>query len=426
MHQYAQTAQIKGVVLAANDTPLENVSVQVKNKEVKTNANGFYMMEVAANEQLTIHFYLDHYQAVTYQEQLRENQSFELNIRMQEATEQLKELVIDKNLRQRFNGTTIISPDVIRRIPGANAGVENIIKLLPGVYSNNELSTQYAVRGGNYDENMVFVNEIEVYRPFLIRSGQQEGLSFTNTSMTDKVDFSSGGYQSKYGDKMSSVLDITYRKPEDFGGQFDLSVLGGGLTIDLASKDQKWTALSGVRYRNNALLVKSQDVDVDYKPRYLDAQSLITYQPSARWEWSLLLNASKNVYEYTPQIKRTKFGTIGEAKEMSVYYQGTEIDQYHTYFGAFKGAFKPNQQNIYKVIASAYHTKEQEFYDIWGQYNLGNVSADLGGNAGEVEYTVGLGSQLNHGRNNYDAVIVSTEIKGQHKRNRSEERRVGK
>lgn len=416
----SQTAQIKGLVLDEHDLPIKNAVVQAQNKQVSTNENGFYFLEVAPASNIAIKFNAPQYQPVTYIESLVENQSFELNIRLSLAVEELEELVIDENLRQRFNGTTIISPDVIRRIPGANAGVENIIKLLPGVYSNNELSTQYAVRGGNYDENMVFVNEIEVYRPFLIRSGQQEGLSFTNTSMTDKVDFSSGGYQSKYGDKMSSVLDITYRKPEDFGGQFDLSVLGGGLTIDLASKDQKWTALSGVRYRNNALLVKSQDVDVDYKPRYLDAQSLITYQPSARWEWSLLLNASKNVYEYTPQIKRTKFGTIGEAKEMSVYYQGTEIDQYHTYFGAFKGAFKPNQQNIYKVIASAYHTKEQEFYDIWGQYNLGNVSADLGGNAGEVEYTVGLGSQLNHGRNNYDAVIVSTEIKGQHKRNESE------
>ena len=416
----SQTAQIKGVVLNEQDLPVKNVLVQTQNKQVFTNENGFYFIEVTPSTNINIKFEAEHYQSVTYIKSLEENQSFELNIRLHTISEELQELVIDKNLRQRFEGTTIISPDVIRRIPGANAGVENIIKLLPGVYSNNELSTQYAVRGGNYDENMVYVNEIEVYRPFLIRSGQQEGLSFTNTSMTDKVDFSSGGYQSKYGDKMSSVLDITYRKPEKFGGQLDASILGGGLTVDLASKDQKWTAITGVRYRNNALLVKSQDVDVDYKPRYLDAQSLITYQPSAKWEWSLLLNASKNVYEYTPQIKRTKFGTIGDAKEMSVYYQGTEIDQYQIYFGAFKGTFKPNQQNIYKIIGSAYHTKEQEYYDIWGQYNLGNVSTDLGGNAGEVEYTVGLGSQLNHGRNNYDAVIVNAEVKGQHKRNESE------
>ena len=207
-------------------------------------------------------------------------------------------MIIDKNLRQRFEGTTVISPDVIRRIPGANAGVENIVKLLPGVYSNNELSTQYAVRGGNYDENLIYVNEIEVYRPFLIRSGQQEGLSFTNTSMTNRVDFSSGGYQSKYGDKMSSVLDITYRKPKKFGGQLDASILGGGLTVDLASENQKWTAITGVRYRNNALLVKSQDVEVDYKPRYLDAQSFITYQPSAKWEWSLLLMHLKRLRIY--------------------------------------------------------------------------------------------------------------------------------
>ena len=417
---FSQTAQIKGVVLNEQDSPVQNVLVQAQDRQVYTNANGFYFLEVSPSDEVTIKFQSIGYQSVTYTESLKENQSFELNIRLSDHSEELTELIIDKNLQQRFEGTTIISPDVIRRIPGANAGVENILKTLPGVYSNNELSTQYAVRGGNYDENLIYVNEIEVYRPFLIRSGQQEGLSFTNTSMTDKVDFSSGGFQAKYGDKMSSVLDITYRKPKQFGGQLDASILGGGVTVDLASKDEKWTAITGFRYRNNALLVNSQDVEVDYKPRYLDAQSLITFQPSAKWEWSLLLNASSNVYEYTPQVKRTKFGTIGDSKEMSVYYQGSEIDKYQTYFGAFKGIFKPNLENSYKVIASAYHTKEEEYYDILGQYNLGNVSGDLGGNAGEVEYTVGLGSQLNHGRNNYDALIVSTEVKGQHKLDENE------
>jgi len=411
----AQTAQIKGVVLNEQNLPVENVSVNAQNKQVYTNANGFYFMEVMPGEQIEIQFRSEHYQSVIYYETLKEDQSFELNIRLTEASEQLKELVIDKDLKKRFEGTTIISPDVVRKIPGANAGVENILKTLPGVYSNNELSTQYAVRGGNYDENLVYVNEIEVYRPFLIRSGQQEGLSFTNTSMTDKVDFSSGGYQAKYGDKMSSVLDITYRKPHEFGGEIDASILGGGITVDLASKDQKWSAITGFRYRNNALLVKSQDVEVDYKPRYLDVQSLITFTPSSKWEWSLLLNTSKNVYEYIPEVKRTKFGTIGDVKEMFVYYDGKETDQYQTLFGAFKGVFKPNLNNSYKLIASVYHTREEEYYDILGEYAMGNVNSDLGGNAGQVEYTVGLGSQLNHGRNNYDALIASAEIKGQHK-----------
>lgn len=417
---FSQTAQIKGVVLNDQDFPIKNVMVQAQNKQVYTNANGFYYMDVEAGNDITIQFQAENYQPVTYIESVAANQSFELNIRLSPAAEELKELVIDSNLRKRFEGTTVISPDVIRKIPGANAGVENITKLLPGVYSNNELSTGYNVRGGNFDENMVYVNEIEVYRPFLVRSGQQEGLSFTNTSMTDKVDFSSGGFQSKYGDKMSSVLDITYRKPSQFGGSFDASILGGGLTVDLASKNKKWTAITGVRYRNNALLVKSQDVDVDFTPRFLDAQSLITFQPTAKWEWSLLLNASSNVYEYTPLFKRTKFGTIQDAKELQVRYQGGEIDRYQTYFGALKGVFKPNLQNSYTLIASAYHTKEEEYYDIWGSYALGNVSGDLGGNAGEVEYTVGLGSQLNHGRNNYDAFIVSTEMKGQHKLDETE------
>ena len=400
--------------------PLQDVIVQTQGKQVVTNNNGFYFIEVEAAQQVSIQFQANGYQSVSYIETIKPDQSFELNIRLKETSEELSEIIIDQNVRKRFEGTTIIAPNVIRRIPGANAGVENILKTLPGVYSNNELSTQYAVRGGNYDENLVYVNEVEVYRPFLIRSGQQEGLSFTNTSMTEKVDFSSGGFQSKYGDKMSSVLDVSYRRPTGFGGEIDASILGGGLTVDLASKDQKWTAITGFRYRNNALLVKSQDVDVDYKPRYLDLQSLITYQPSAKWEWSLLLNGSKNVYEYTPQFKRTKFGTIGDPKEMMVYYQGGEIDKYQTYFTALKGVYKPNETNNYKFIASAYHTKEEEYYDILGQYAMGNVSTDLGGNAGSVEYTVGLGSQLNHGRNNYDAVIVSAEVKGQHKKGTNE------
>ncbi|WKW46594.1 TonB-dependent receptor plug domain-containing protein [Myroides sp. JBRI-B21084] len=417
---FAQTAQIKGVVLNDFDVPVKDVLVKVQNKQTVTNENGFYFLEVSPANNVSIQFQAENYMPVVYVENVQENQAIELNIRLSQPTEELKEIVIDQNLKKRFEGTTIISPDVIRRIPGANPGVENLLKTLPGVYSNNELSTQYAVRGGNYDENLVYVNNIEVYRPFLIRSGQQEGLSFTNTSMTDKVDFSSGGFQAKYGDKMSSVLDITYRKPTQFGGQFDASILGGGLTVDLASKNKKWNAITGFRYRNNALLVKSQDVDVDYKPRFLDVQSLITYQPSAKWEWSLLLNASSNVYEYTPLFKRTKFGTIQDAKELQVRYQGSEIDQYKTYFSALKGVFKPNLQNSYSVIASAYHTKEEEYYDIWGSYAMGNVSGDLGGNAGEVEYTVGLGSQLNHGRNNYDALIASAEISGQHKRNEKE------
>src|SRR5690554_7709930 len=312
MYQYAQTAQIKGVVLAANDTPLENVSVQVKNKEVKTNANGFYMMEVAANEQLTIHFYLDHYQAVTYQEQLRENQSFELNIRMQEATEQLKELVIDKNLRQRFEGTTIISPDVIRRIPGANAGVENLLKTLPGVYSNNELSTQYAVRGGNYDENLVYVNEIEVYRPFLIRSGQQEGLSFVNSDLTSNVEFSAGGFQAKYGDKLSSVLDITYRKPIEFGARVDLSLLGASATVESASKNGRLSSITGLRYRDNSMFVDAQETETNYRPRFADLQSYWTYRFSTKFELAFLGNVSINDYSYQPLTRQTNFGTVSD------------------------------------------------------------------------------------------------------------------
>src|SRR5690554_3992563 len=407
---------MKGIVVDEFDQIVVGANITYGNTGVISDFHGVYNLTIPANEDVVITFSHINFKKIEITVNLTPNEDFEFNPVLKTNVEQISEVIISGRENRRVEGVTTISPEVIRRMVGANAGVENLLKSLPGVNSNNELSTQYVVRGGNYDENLVYVNEIEVYRPLLIRSGQQEGLSFTNTSMTEKVDFSSGGYQAKYGDKMSSVLDITYRRPTKFGGEFDASILGGGITVDLASKDQKWSAITGFRYRNNALLVKSQDVEVDYKPRYLDIQSLVSFQPSTQWEWSVLLNASKNVYEYTPEVKRTKFGSILDTpKQMFVYYQGTEMDQYQTLFGALKGTFKPDFNNTYKLIASAYHAREEEYYDILGQYAMGDVSTDLGGNAGEVEYTVGLSSQLNHGRNNYDALIISAELKGQHK-----------
>src|SRR5690606_4683710 len=217
-------------------------------------------------------------------------------------------VVITSRNRGRVSGITTIEPRVIRRIPGANAGVENILKTMPGVNSNNELSTQYSVRGGNYDENLIYVNEIEVYRPFLIRSGQQEGLSFTNTDLVDKVDFSAGGFQSKYGDKLSSVLDITYRRPTEFGAAAEASLLGGSIAVDLASRDQKWTAITGVRYRDNSLLVNSQETETNFKPTFADVQTNVTFNPSSKWELSFLGNISQNKYNYQPLTRQTNFG----------------------------------------------------------------------------------------------------------------------
>jgi len=418
---FAQTAKIKGVVLNPKDELVTDVTVNVGNATTVTNKNGFFELLVPANQDIQVYFTHLNYQTVIIYQNLGKDEDKELNIRFNQKTEELEELIIDKNTNTNVEGLTIISPKVIRLIPGANAGIENILKTLPGVYSNNELSTSYAVRGGNYDENLVYVNEIEVYRPFLIRSGQQEGLSFTNTAMVSNVNFSAGGFQAKYGDKLSSVLDITYRNPTKFKAQLEASLMGGSATVDLVSKNQKWNNITGVRYRNNALLVNTEDTKAQYDPRFLDIQTLLNYNASSKWQLSFLGNISSNIYHIQPESRVTDFGTIDQPITLLVNYQGQERDEYQTYFGAFKASFKPNDNSVYKFITSAYHTKESEHYDILASYNLAEVDRNIGSETfDQIKFTRGLGTQLNHGRNDYDALIISTEFKGQHKANNNE------
>ena len=261
----------------------------------------------------------------------------------------------------------------------------------------------------------MYVNEIEVYRPFLIRSGQQEGLSFTNTDLVQNVDFSAGGFQAKYGDKLSSVLDITYRRPTKFGASAEASFLGASISTDNVSKNQKWTALTGVRYRNNSLLVNSQQTETNFKPTFADIQTNITYTASTKWQWSFLGNISQNKYNYQPFFRQTNFGTISDPIALLVFYQGQEKDRYDTYFGALKSTYNVNENFILKFIGSAYHTLEQEYFDIDAAYSLGEVDSNIGGeNVGSVTYSRGIGSQLNHARNDLDALIVNAEVKGFH------------
>ncbi|HLV46793.1 MAG TPA: carboxypeptidase-like regulatory domain-containing protein [Flavobacterium sp.] len=411
----AQTARVKGLAINEEDEVLSDVVVRVNQNSTATNENGFYQLNVPAEEEITVAFSHPYYQKVEIKLRLDRNEDYELNIRMHNSAEQLQELVIDNSSDDVADGKVIIDPNVIRRIPGANEGVENLLKTLPGVNANNELSTGYNVRGGNFDENLVYVNEIEVYRPFLIRSGQQEGLSFTNTSMISNVNFYAGGFQAKYGDKMSSVLDVTYRTPRQFALTAEASFLGGSLTADLVSKNRKWSAIAGVRYRNNALLVKTQEVDVDYNPKFLDFQTMINYHASAKWEWSFLGNISRNVYDYTPNYAQVNIGTIDKPLAVLINYDGQEQDTYQTLFGAVKSTYKANENNTFKLIASTYHTKEQEYYDIMGGYSIGEIDTDPNSSTyQQVLYPTGLATQLNHGRNDYDALIANLNLKGQH------------
>ncbi len=412
---FAQTARIKGVILNENNKPVPNVSIISGNNSTTSNENGYYLLTIdVINEKTSIVFSHISYKNITFNRVFTNNEDFEFHPILNNSNEQIGEIVIINN-RKRIEGITNIAPAVIRKIPGANAGVENILRTLGGVSGNNELSTQYSVRGGNYDENLVYVNEIEVYRPFLIRSGQQEGLSFTNSDLIQNVDFSAGGFQAKYGDKLSSVLDITYKIPTKFGITAEASFLGGSLTVEAVSPDQKWTGIIGARYRDNSLLVNSQETETNYKPTFTDIQAYFTYTPSTRWHWSFLGNISQNTYNYQPLTRQTNFGTINEPIALLVYYEGQEKDRYKTLFGAVKSVYTANENFKLKFIASSYHTTEQEYYDILAQYRLGEVDSNLGSeNFGNVSFTRGIGSQLNHARNDLDALIFNGEIKGEH------------
>lgn len=408
---FAQNARVKGIILNENNLPVTDVNVSHSGNVTQSNSDGFFDISIPSDKKVIIIFTHVSQKMMAVTVTLKPNEIFVLNPVMNSYAEQMGEIVVMAN-KKRIQGITTVDPTTIKKIPGANAGIENILKTLPGVNSNNELSTQYAVRGGNYDENLVYVNEIEVYRPFLIRSGQQEGLSFTNTDLVQNVDFSAGGFQAKFGDKLSSVLDITYRKPTQFGASFEASLLGGSIAVDAVSKNKKWSAITGVRYRNNSMLVNSQDTQTNYTPSYTDIQTNINYVASAKWQWSFLGAISQNKYLYEPLTRETKFGTIDKPMALAVYYEGQERDKYDTYFGAIKSTYAVSSDFTLKFIGSIFHTQEQEHYDILAQYRLGEVDSDGSVVLQEVNYTKGIGTQLNHARNDLDALIVNAELKG--------------
>jgi hypothetical protein len=409
----AQVSYVEGVILDKDNHPLENVNVSCLNNKSQSNESGFYKIAIPSNQKVVIEFTHVSLKKSSLKIALKPKEVYVFNIHMNDQEEQMGEVIINSKNKKAVQGIITFDAKDIQFIPGANAGVENVLKTLPGVNSNNELSTQYSVRGGNYDENLVYVNEVEVYRPFLIRSGQQEGLSFINTDLVQNIEFSAGGFQAKYGDKMSSVLDITYRNPTHFGATLEMSLLGGSLAVDAVSKNKKWTAITGVRYRNNSLLVKSQETQTNYTPSFADIQTNINYQASRKWQWSFLGNISQNKYLYQPLTRQTNFGTARAPMVLKVYYEGREKDKYDTYFGALKTTYEVSETFTLKFIGSVFHTIEQEYFDINAQYRLGEVDTNIGSDTyGDVAFSRGIGSQLNHARNNLDALIANLEIKG--------------
>ncbi|HZH68849.1 MAG TPA: TonB-dependent receptor, partial [Flavobacteriaceae bacterium] len=409
----AQKATVKGIVLDEFNQPLSGVTIQYEESGKLTDLTGFYLIEIPADKEVTVIFSHVGFEKVQIKVNLRRNEDFEFNPVMLTDVEQIEEVVISSRRNKQVQGVVNISPEAVRKIPGANAGVENLLKSLPGVSSNNELSTQYSVRGGNYDENLVYVNEIEVYRPFLIRSGQQEGLSFVNSDLTSNVDFSAGGFQAKYGDRLSSVLDITYRRPAAFDASADFSFLGGSVSAGGISKDGRFTAIGGLRYRDNSLFVNSMETETDFKPIFADAQTYLTYKFSNKLELGFLGNIAINDYKFRPLARQTNFGTIANPIALVVLYEGQEHDRYDTYFGALKGTYIVNDNFTTKLIGSIYHTKEQEYFDILARYSLGDVNTNIGSEElGDVQFSRAIGSQLTHARNDLDALIINLEHKG--------------
>ena len=420
LHLMAQTATLRGVLLDELNNPIENATISANLNGTISNSNGFYILEIPSNKDINVEFSHINHKPVSVIFNLRNGQEFEFNPVLKIDIEQIETVVITGTKRSVFEGVTTISPEIIRTIKGAQPGVENLLKTLPGVNISNELSTQYSVRGGNFDENLVYVNGIEVYRPFLVRSGQQEGLSFINTNMVQDVQFSAGGFQAKYGDKLSSVLDITYRKPTEFGLRTDFSLLGGSITAEGASKDNKFSALVGLRYRDNTLLVDAKETQTNYEPQFLDAQTYMNYKISPKFNLSFFGNITSNTYNYAPKTRQTNFGTLQNPIALLVFYEGQEQDTYSTYFGALNGSYQVNENLNLQFIGSSFHTTEQEYFDILAQYRLGEVNSNIGDeNLGEVEFSEGIGGQINHARNDLDALITTIEHRGDYKKNKN-------
>ena len=414
---YAQTTTIlRGVIKDTNNQAIEEVNIQFNTVGTTSDKNGNYSLRIPLNQSITITYsHIAHY-SFTKEITATSKNLMRFSPILTPKTEALKEIVV-KNNKKNAAGITKIDVLKAKNIIGPNAGVENVLMTLPGVNNNNELSTQYNVRGGNFDENLVYVNGIEIYRPFLIRSGQQEGLSFINANLVKNINFSAGGFQAKYGDKLSSVLDITYRDAKERATSIDASILGGSITLEGQFLDKKLSAITGIRYRDNSLFVNSKQVETNFKPQFTDVQSFLSYKATEAFTLNFLGNFSLNNYNYTPISRRTRFGTVNAPLELTVFYEGQEKNNYLTLFGALSANYKLNDAIDLIATASTYNTQEEEYFDIAAAYNLGEVDANVGSeDFGEVEFSEGIGSQLNHARNDLDALISNFQLKGIYKK----------
>ncbi len=337
----------------------------------------------------------------------------ELNFILEANIAELDEVSVSARY-ERASAFSRIDLKDMQLVPNTTGGIESLIKTLPGVSSNNELSSQYSVRGGNFDENLIYVNDIEIYRPFLVRSGQQEGLSFINSDLISAIRFSAGGFDARFGDKMSSVLDITYRKPQDFAGSLSASLLGGTVHLEGTDKSKKFTYLTGVRYKTTAYLLNSLETTGNYSPQFTDFQGLFTYTHSKKSEISFLGNMAINQYNFIPEESNIEFGTTSTPLNLVIYYEGQEKDRFDTYMGAISYKYTTGPGLWMKLITSGFNTRESETFDILGEYLINELDNTIGSKTyGDSILNIGIGGFLNHARNYLNAYVYSANYLGE-------------
>lgn len=408
----AAPVKISGLVTDENNEPMEFVSISIKGTAfgATTGLDGRYAISVAEADTIRLVF-----ACIGYEEANRRlidpKGEVTVNVKMLPKSYMLQGVEVTEIQRQ--TGTVQrIDPGVTRIAPNASGnGVENIVTTMAGVTSGNEMSSQYNVRGGTYDENLVYINGIEVYRPQLVSSGQQEGLSIINPDMVGAVGFSTGGFPARYGDKMSSVLDITYREPESLEGAASLSLMGGSFAIGTSSRH--FTQLHGIRYKSNSSLLGSMDEKGEYDPRFFDYQTSMTYRFSDKFRMSFLGNIAVNNYKFIPHNRTTTFGTSTDAKQFKVYFDGAEKDRFETWFGALSMIYAPRRGAEYTFLASGFLTNELVSYDISGEYWLDQAGTSGGGSdGGGIGGELGVGRYHEHARNRLKASVIQLALRG--------------
>lgn len=396
----AQTFTLQGRVTDENNEPIEFASVSClkQGKMTMTSLKGEYSMQLHSADSVVIKFSMIGYKAKTrILRRPRGKQTLQIVLHSDEN--QLGEVTITGK-KIETGQMEDISKDHLKSLPSASGNaVEELIQSQAGVSTHSELSSQYNVRGGSFDENSVYIDNVEIYRPFLVRSGQQEGISVINPDMVEKISFSTGGYEARYGDKMSSALNIKYRKPKKFEATASASMLGASAFVGVSNKKVSWS--NGFRYKTTKHLLGSMDTKGEYSPTFIDYQTYLTYTPNKRWEIKLLGNISDNHYNFTPEDRETKFGTMENVKAFQVYFDGQEKDVFRTFFGAVGITRNFGEKTSLSLIASAFNTREQEKYDIQGQYWLTQT---------ETSENLGVGTYFQHARNYLKAHVESAKL----------------